>query len=162
MFVHKICSWAVGGTIAVYGAASPLARAEMRSANASVNPFTASLQIAAGEAARMTGQFLDLQASVAPLFAGRTVPEIADQLQEVLQLDATVPGQRLDTQAVAHELEVGREIALGFSAKQIRLITGSAGNLRDDDLVVIVLASDPAKRTVSVRGATMRNTRIYP
>lgn len=110
----------------------------------------------------MTGQFLDLQASVAPLFAGRTVPEIADQLQEVLQLDATVPGQRLDTQAVAHELEVGREIALGFSAKQIRLITGSAGNLRDDDLVVIVLASDPAKRTVSVRGATMRNTRIYP
>ncbi|WP_306223783.1 hypothetical protein [Bosea beijingensis] len=110
----------------------------------------------------MTGQFLDLQASVAPLFAGRTVPEIADQLHEVLLLDAAARTRKLDSRAIEQELAAGREIAVGFSAAQIRLITRSAAILHDDDLIVIVLASDPAEGTVSVKSATLRNMTIYP
>lgn len=163
MKIPRIIALSLGLAFSASGAticaAKPSAKSMVEKAS---NPFTHSLQIATQQRPAMRGQILDIRAAVEGVFHGRSVSDVAAALNEVQTLDAAVRPTKLDVAAIADELSQGHPIALGFNAAQILAITGSDAGLDKDDLILIILARDPATHNVQIERANIRNTTLYP
>lgn len=163
MKISHIVALSLGLACATSGTVTCAARTSAKPmSETSINPFTQSLQIASQRRASMNSQFLDLGPAIDPAFRGKSIQDVAAALAEVLKLDAGVRPSKLDAVAVTEELNFGHPVALGFNAAQIRAITGSDAGMHKDDLVLIILSTDPNSRHVKLDRATLRNTTLFP
>lgn len=159
----QIIALSLGLVCATSGSATCVARTSAKTMSEnSINPFIRSLQIASQRRPGMRGQYLDLLPAIDATFRGKSIQDVTSALTEVLKLDAAVRPTKLNAAAISDELGLGHQVALGFNAEQIRAITGSDTGLHKDDLILIILSSDPISRTVQLDRATLRNTTLYP